>query len=168
MKKWLFAAASFVLVLQPEAVQAGNQQDDSILIVAPSWVQDVGIELDQRLRGVILAPRSEAASGIVRVRFETDVDGYPINVRVFHSTANSEARKVAVKAVERLEKIREVPRSDRDGQTFQANIVFASSATEFDALRSRLSKMEDERFARSPAEKQVIALAPVSAHRPVG
>ncbi|RPF71617.1 energy transducer TonB [Aurantiacibacter spongiae] len=169
MRKFDLSAVFVVLLGVSTAPAATLAHDEALpqITVMPSAVSEaLDRDLDRQLV-IVDRPfaRVQPSQGIVRVRFSLDVDGKPVNVRLYDHRANLPARRAALRAVERLQACSDIPVAYRSGD-LQANIIFASSDRDFRRLTADLGDMEALRLASSQAEREVLAFGSTTARAP--
>lgn len=160
MRKILATTAAAILMTGAAPTLAKQDKNEPILVdaVTPSvqWASDVSVDLDRELLRIRPSARTGMPNGLVQVRFEVQ-DGKAVNARVFHRSGDSWLDRQAVRSIERLADIPDVP-GVGDVRTVQANIITASSENAYRVLSARLVDMEEARMASSGAERTVIAL----------
>ncbi|MBX7539438.1 energy transducer TonB [Qipengyuania sphaerica] len=132
------------------------------IVVTPAtsheaFVTKVSDDLNRQLnrRGGI--DRNVNGDGIAIVRFERDASGDPANVRMMRKSGRTSLDRIALKSVRRLSSLDVVPSGVTAEQTYQANIIFATSHASKDDLERQLAREEAARIASSPAERHVFA-----------
>lgn len=145
-KATLAAALSFA------AIAPALADDEQITVQSQAafaqWQADVTQSLDRRLVSTERASRTTSRSGIVQLRFTLDANGQPQGIRTMTSSGDRSTDRVAIGAVRGLTQLDDAPVANLEGQTFQANIIFAKSPAEHNRLASKLEKMETARLAR--------------------
>ncbi|MBY6127549.1 TonB family protein [Qipengyuania aquimaris] len=148
------------------AVPAASQ-----IVVTPAsevekMVKKVSRDLDRQLDRSADFRGLSGGNGITIVRFQTDEEGAPENVRIYRESGDGRLDRVAVHAVRNLRTLDEAPASIADDQVYQANIVFADNAWSMKKLNQQLAEEEAARIASSPAERLILALGSVPAGKP--
>jgi len=126
---------------------------------AQAFVTEVSHALDRQLDRIYVSPR-QSASGIAQIRFQIDAEGRPVNANLFRRSGDSVVDRVAMRAVQRLGDIGQLPAGYPDDQIVQANIILARSQSDLRQLQKRLHKIEAARVqqvARTNA-RPVLAL----------
>lgn len=165
MKKILASAAMVSLLLGAAPTIAKQKQDRSppILVDAGNltaqWADDVSEDLDRSLQAIRISPRDVLPNGIAQVRFEVQ-NGEAVNVRLFRASGDRWLDRMAMRSVERLDRIPDVPNTIGEGQTVQANIITARSDEAYAELADELRDIEETRMASSGPDRTVIALNP--------
>ncbi len=161
MKKILASTAVVILLTGAAPTLAKQGKNAPILVDAntPStqWASDVSQDLDRELLRIRPSARDGMPNGLVQVRFEVQ-DGKAVNARVFHRSGDSWLDRQAVRSIERLEGIPDVPGAASDRGTVQANIITARDDNAYRVLNARLVGMEKARLASSGPDRTVIAL----------
>ncbi|HSM53733.1 MAG TPA: energy transducer TonB [Erythrobacter sp.] len=121
------------------------------------WKADVTRNLDRRLELAQRQMNATPRSGIVQLRFTLDENGRAENFQTLTSSGDRSTDMVATRAVRRVDNLDEAPIANADGQTFQANIIFANDFGEHDKLKAKLAKMESARLARNESEGKVVS-----------
>lgn len=161
MKKILASAAAVILMTGAAPGLAKQDKNEPILVdaVTPTmqWASDVSQDLDRELLRIRPSARDGMPNGLVQVRFEVR-DGKAVNTRLFHRSGDSWLDRQAVRSIERLEGIPDVPSAAGDSRTVQANIITARDDNAYRVLNARLVDMEEIRMASSGPDRTVIAL----------
>ena len=156
-----FIKTTLAAALSIAAISPALADEQQIVVQSTAafeeWQADVTRSLDRRLANADRQTRTNPVSGIVQLRFTLDGYGVPHDFDVVTSSGDRSTDLVAKRAVRGLNQLSEAPVLDASGQTFQANIVFASNADEREMLTKKLAKMEQARLARSSSETSVIS-----------
>lgn len=124
-----------------------------------TWISSINKDLDRGLfRHRSFDRFASEGSGIVRIRFTCSEEGKPDNISFYSSSGDSRLDRRAWRAVSRIKSLHPMPSGVSDKSIFQANIILAKNQREFYRLYSELEKMENQRIASSPREKDVLAL----------
>ncbi|MEE1876603.1 energy transducer TonB [Altererythrobacter litoralis] len=121
------------------------------------WQADVTRNLDRRLEAAQHDTNVTPKSGIVQLRFTLDENGRAENFQTLTSSGDRSTDMVATRAVRRLGNLDDAPVANAEGQTYQANIIFADNMREHDRLQAKLAKMESAHLARSESEGKVVS-----------
>lgn len=135
----------------------------SQIVVKPSVpveqaVKKVSRDLDRQLDRIADRANVHTGNGIAIVRFERDEEGDPTNARIYRASGDKRIDRVSVRAVSGLRSLDDFPNSLNEDQVFQANIIFADNRRSMEELTEELAALEEERLARGPEEREVIAL----------
>ncbi|BDI60042.1 TonB family protein [Qipengyuania nanhaisediminis] len=158
---FLPALALAAMVPLASAAQAGENSDDIVVTVKSElaqWQADTGRALDRALARNPFERTSKPGSGVVQVTFTLGADGKPTDIALYDSSADFTAERSAMRAVRRLGDLSDVPVRNAQGAQFLANIVFADSVAEHDALIASLEQSERARLASGTVESTYIAL----------
>lgn len=137
---------------------------DHDIIVQPSpelqqWQADTSQDLTRALeRGGRQYTVQRANNSIVQIAFSVGEDGRPDDVEVLEGDGNWAARRVAKRAVNRLDNLDRVPVANPGNVQFLANIIFADNGRIHKRLEERLEQMEAARMASTGPERTYIAL----------
>ncbi len=144
--------ATLAAALSMAAIVPAMADDEPILVHSQAafaqWQADVTNSLDRRLVSAERSSRLTPESGIVQLRFTLDENGKPQGIRTVTSSGDWSTDRVAISAVRGLNQLDEAPVANVQGQTFQANIIFAKSEAQRDKLAAKLATMETARLAR--------------------
>lgn len=155
------AIGAALLLAVPVGTLASDKSDD--IVVSPSaamqqWQAETTQDLNQALRGGGVRYRGEPNNAIVQITFDLGEDGKAENVQLHNGEGNYFARKIAIRAVKRLDGLDKVPVSDPQDAQFLANIIFANSKDQMARLEERLEDMERARLASAGEDRTYIAL----------
>lgn len=143
------AAISPALADEQIVVQSQAEMDQ--------WQADVTRNLDRRLEVVQEQANVTPKSGIVQLRFTLDANGRAENIQTLTSSGDRSTDMVAKRAVRWLGNLDDAPIANAEGQTFQANIIFAQDFREYGSLEAKLAKMENARLARNDGDSKVVS-----------
>lgn len=165
MKRLLATATAAIVLLGSAPTIAKQDKNPPILVDAGNltaqWAQDVSQDLDRELMKIRPAPREILPNGLVQIRFEV-ADGHPVNVRVHRQSGYRWLDRQAVRSVERLNNMSDIPYTADNTRTVQANIITARDEDAFRDLHDELIAVEEARMASSGPDRTVIALNPGS------
>ncbi|MGQ7830605.1 energy transducer TonB family protein [Altererythrobacter sp. Z27] len=122
------------------------------------FISDVSHDLDQEL-GMIDLDNWRFRGGFAQVRFQVDPEGRAENVTLYRKSGDRQVDRTALRAVERLDSIGELPAGYPDDQVIQANIVLARSESQMASLNKRLRRVEEARIAEAAGKPGAPVLA---------
>lgn len=159
IKTTLAAASALAAASLTVPATAGDEP----ILVQPTaamedWTETTERALDKRLIDAVWLSRINPTSGIVQLRFSLNDDGRANDIEVYRSSGQRRTDRVAMRAVRSLANLDEVPVDNPRAQTFQANIIFANTLQEHQALTEELAKVEAKRLARGESERSVVSL----------
>ena len=161
MKKILISAVVITLLMGVPPSIAKQQNSEAIFVdaelPAEVWIASVSQDLDRKLGGIRPSPRHEVPDGLVQVRFEVQ-NGEAVNARVFRNSGNRWLDRQAVRSIERLRNIPDIPSAAGEARTVQANIITARTSKSFRKLHDELLVAEQARMASSGPDRTVIAI----------
>ena len=140
------------------ATPALSEQDDIVVSSDPA-IAELSRDLDRELDFAAEMGRVRHGDGFAMIRFERGDDGRPTNVKFYRHSGSSNIDRLARTAVRRLGRGDGLPVIGSGGQTYQANIVLATSEHSLRELSADLASAEKQRRASSAAERNVLALA---------
>lgn len=97
-------------------------------------------------------------SGTVSVKFGCSDSGQPSAVTLLRRSGNGDLDHAAMRAISHIKTLQPMPVSFRNGQTFIANILFASSFEDYDRQLATLRSDAQKRNARYLDQGRSIAL----------
>lgn len=121
------------------------------------WSNDMTRTLNRRLIAAERITRTVPSSGIVQVRFTLDERGRPHDMELYNSSGHVATDRVAMKALRGIQGFDEAPVIDARNQLFQANVIYARDAFEYQDLAAELKAREHIRLAKSASERTVLA-----------
>lgn len=132
-RKLCLATASIAITLAlPVAAPAFGQHAEHStagkLVTLSEWTVRMTRLLDQEMRYPRPAFGREAASGMVRVKFNCSEDGRPDKVILLKSSGDPNTDQAALRAVKRLASLHPMPTGFTPEQKFEAVLILASSA----------------------------------------
>lgn len=147
--KFALASAAALLAFSPSAV--AGAQDRELIVTSPAavdaWRQEVNRDLDRALLDVSAARQKRPNNAIVEVEFRIDENGDPTRLRVLPGDGSYSARRAAMQAVRRLERLDEAPVPDIHARRFIARIVFYDRPEVRERLVSELEGASTRRLA---------------------
>ena len=160
----LRAIGAALLLAVPVGTLASDESDD--IIVQPTaamaqWQADTTRDLNRALAAGGVRYRGSPNDSIVQITFTLGEDGKADNVELYkdyNDSANWLARKMAVRAVKRLDGLDQVPVSNPQDARFLANIIFASNERVHEKLEERLEQSERARLASAGKGRTYLAL----------
>lgn len=161
MKKILACVAAAILLTGAAPTLAKKGKNPPILVDADmssiQWSSELSRSLDRELLRIRPSARTGMPDALVQVRFEVQ-DGKAVNARMFRRSGDRWLDRQAMRSIQRLDNIPDVPSDAGNSRTVQANIITANSDTAYRTLNARLMDMEKARMASSRADRTVIAL----------
>ncbi len=157
--KTILASVAAVILLTGTAPSLAKQEPILVDAALPTaqWASEVTRDLDRELLRIRPSARTGLPNGLVQVRFEVQ-DGKPVNVQMHRRSGDSWLDRQAVRSIERLDNVPDVPGASAYPQVVQANIITANSDRAYRELSDRLTVMEQARMASSGPDRTVIAL----------
>ena len=122
------------------------------------WQSDVSRQLDRALERAPGRYASVPDSGVVQVAFKLGEDGRPQNLKTLSNSADWAAERMAIRAVERLNRLAEAPVPNVQDRSFLANIIFADNRAQYRELARSLAQPERARIASSAAGDDFLVL----------
>ncbi len=155
------AALAAALVLPLAApVAAGEKSDD--LVVRPvdamdEWQKETTRDLNRALAFAPGATKVRPDNGIVQMTFTLGANGKAENIKLYNSSANLMAERIARRAVRKLDNLDQVPVRDKSEVKFLANMIFADNEDIKERLMAKLEKSENARLARANADGDYVS-----------
>lgn len=161
------AALTAALLAMPGSALAEKAQNEGFVVSGNpevrTWTDSVGKKLDNQLAYQQRVARpTDSHTGIVQLRFSRGDDGRPSDIEVYRSSAASNVKSSARRAVARMRGLPPLPAAHALSNEILVNIVLAKDEKHMGQLRSKLAGWEAERLARSPAERRVLAFNSMS------
>jgi periplasmic protein TonB len=121
-----------MLVVPLTSIDARQPAPDDIVVVAPvdaevrAWSSRVGGYIGEQMRFPRdLGPTSDP-EGLVEVTFECSEDGSPSKVALLSTSGSRRLDRAGIMAVERVRSLHPLPRGIDHGQTYKAQLLFAT------------------------------------------
>lgn len=122
------------------------------------WQEDTTASLNRALARDPTARRARPSQSHVEVAFTLGADGRADNVRVTGGNGNWAAKRSAKYAVRTLDKLDQVPVTNRQSARFLASIVFADDEQGYREQSALAAKSREARFASVAPEDRPILL----------
>ena len=156
------AIGAAILLAVPIGALASDEGSD--IIVQPTfamdqWQEETTHDLNRALSKGGVRFRGEPNSAIVQITFSLGEDGKADDVRLYNDDGNWFAKRIALRAVKRLDNLDEVPVDNPQDVQFLANIIFANDERTQERLSRRLAESEAERMATAGKARTYLALS---------
>lgn len=160
--KYFSLLASAVALLFP-GVSAAQSAGNTVVVTGrpvtfARWSSDVTRNIERHLIYPTPFANELPATGLVSIKFHCGEDGRPAAVTLFRKSGSHYLDSAAMYAVSRIKTLHPMPASFRTGQTFVANILFATDWADYDSQMTALRKEALQRNARYSDDGQAIAL----------
>ena len=149
----LLAGAAFTSPLASQEIRVVPTADGT-----QHFISDVSHDLDREL-GIIDLDNWRFRGGFAQVRFQVDPEGRAENVTLYRRSGDPQVDRIAMKAVERLDSIGELPVGYPDDQVIQANVILARSESQMASLNKQLKRVEANRIAQAAGKPGAPVLA---------
>jgi TonB family protein len=159
--------ASLIIAIAVASLTIGTtqarQKDEELIVTGrpltlTQWTQHLSTQLENGLRYPRPMLGSEPPVGLVTVRFRCSDTGKPTSIELSRKSRSRLLDAAALRAVSSIKTLHPMPGNLRPEQQYEANILFATSPSEYSRQLAIMNKAASRRNTSLGLDEQVIAI----------